>query len=230
LLRERYPRQRVLVQPHGVPAEEYERDRRDAARRAFPQIDRRPMFLMAGRIDKVKNQHWVVEQFAEVARRHPEALLVVAGSVTDAPYAQLVERTIRELGLGKNVLLTGPLPSGDPRLVGLFQEARALILPSLSETFGLVILEAWASGAPVISSRTSGALGLIKERENGWLFDLNEQDGFHRAMHAALTAPETARRMGEAGKTLVKANYDTIALAGRVKGLYEELIRAKGKR
>ncbi len=230
LLRQKYPNQRVLVQPHGVPAAEYERDRRAEARRAFPQIAGRPMFLMAGRIDKVKNQHWVAEQFAGVVRRHPEALLVIAGSVTDPPYARLLEQTIRELGLGKNILLTGPLPSGDPRLVGLFQEARALVLPSLSETFGLVILEAWASGAPVISSRTSGALGLVKEGENGWLFDVAEQDGFHRAMHAVLAAPENARRMGEAGKALVRTDYDTVALAGRVKHLYDELILEKARR
>jgi len=230
LLRQKYPQQRVLVQPHGVPAHEYERDHRADARRAFPQIAGRPMFLMAGRIDKVKNQHWAVAQFAEIARRHPQALLVVAGSVTDAPYAQLLDQTIGELGLGKNILLTGPLPSGDPRLVGLFQEARALILPSLSETFGLVILEAWASGAPVISSRTSGALGLVKEGENGWLFDVAAPDGLRRAMCAALAAPETARRMGEAGRRLVKTDYDTVALAGRVKRLYDDLIRAKVQR
>lgn len=228
LLRERYPRQRVFTLPHGVPASEYARDRRLEARQAFP-IAGRPMFLMAGRIDRVKNQHWVVEQFAGVIRRHPAALLVIAGSVTDPPYAEDLRQTVAKLGLEKNVLFTGALPSGDPRLAGLFQEARALILPSVSETFGLVILEAWASGRPVLSSRTSGALGLVREGENGCLFDLAAPEQFHRAIDGFLAAPDRASAMGDAGRRLVKSDYDTIALAGRVKGLYQELIHARRK-
>jgi glycosyltransferase involved in cell wall biosynthesis len=227
LLRQRYPQQRIVVQPHGVPAAEYERDRRAAAQEAFPQIAGRTVLLMAGRIDTVKNQTWAVEQFAEIFLRHPNALLVVAGSVTDPPYAAALQQSVQRLGLARGVLLTGPLPSGDPRLVGLFQLARSLILPSLSETFGLVILEAWASGAPVISSRTSGALELVVDGENGCLFDLKNPREFHAAVNGVLSYPDAAARMGQAGKGLVKSKFDTVALAGRVKSLYDELIQEK---
>ncbi|HWD21098.1 MAG TPA: glycosyltransferase family 4 protein [Verrucomicrobiae bacterium] len=227
LLEKRYPRQRIIVQSHGVPAAEYEKDCRAAALQAFPGIAGRPVLLMAGRIDTVKNQNWVVEQSAEIFRRHSNALLVIAGSVTDPPYANAVNDSIRRLGLAQNVLLTGPLPSGDPRLIGLFQSARALLLPSLSETFGLVILEAWACGAPVISSRTSGALDLVTDGENGCLFDLAKPAEFHAAVDGMLSYPDAAARLGQAGRWLVKASYDTVTLARRVKTIYEELIQEK---
>src|SRR5437762_2988778 len=77
----------------------------------------------------------------------------------------------------------------DPRLIGLMQEARVLLLPSLSETFGLVILEAWTAGTMVLSSRTSGASALIEHGRNGWLFDLEKPEMFHEALERTLAEP-----------------------------------------
>jgi len=153
---------------------EYEKDHREQARLAFPKIRGRDVLLNAGRVDPIKNQGWLLEQAPEIFRRHPNAILVLAGACTDQPYGEKTDRRIRELGLEKRVLLTGGLPPSDPRLIGLVQEARALLLPSLSETFGLVILEAWAAGTMVLSSRTSGASALIEHGQNGWLFDLEK--------------------------------------------------------
>jgi starch synthase len=118
------------------------------------------MLLCVGRIDPIKNQAWLLDQAPAIFQRHPNALLALAGPCTDEPYGELIDRKIKELGLQERVLLTGGLPPNDPRLIGLMQESSALLLPSLSETFGLVILEAWAAGTVVVSSRTSGPSAL----------------------------------------------------------------------
>ena len=57
-------------------------------------------------------------------------------------FGDALRARVTSTGLSGTVLLAGPLPSGDPRLIGLMQEARAVVLPSVSETFGIVILEA----------------------------------------------------------------------------------------
>jgi glycosyltransferase involved in cell wall biosynthesis len=227
LLRHRHPHQRVVVQPHGVAAEEYQKDHRAAARAAFPEIAGRKILLMVGRIDPVKNQRWVLEQAGCILKKFPETLLVLAGEPANAAEAEAVAAAIRRHGLEGFVLQTGGLPPMDPRLVGLFQLARALVLPSVSETFGLVILESWAAGRPVISSRTSGAMDLITPGEDGWLFDLDNAEGLHRAVDEAMTQPERASDMGLAGLGNVRTKYDSVALSGRVKALYEELIEEK---
>jgi glycosyltransferase involved in cell wall biosynthesis len=226
-LRGRYPTKRIRVQPHGVPAAVYAQDHREEARTAFPQIRDRPMLLLLGRIDPAKNQVWVIAQAKAIFQRHPQALVVLAGACTDLAYGDVVKKNVLRLGLESRVLLTGGLPPGDPRLIGLLQEAKAVILPSLAETFGLVILEAWAAGTPVIASKTFGASALIKDGYNGWLFDLTDQTGFHRAIDAALLRPELAKRLGAAGRDLVSAEYDATLLAGRMKNLYQQLIEEK---
>lgn len=227
LIRERHPGRRVVVQPHGVQAAMYAIDHRAAARAAFPQIKGRSLLLVPGRVDAVKNQGWLAEQAAELARRHPDALILSVGACTDAAYGDALTARIASQNLGHTMFMAGKLPPGDPRLIGLLQEAKAVLLPSVSETFGLVILEAWAAGTPVVSSRTSGATALVEPGKNGWLFDLDRPATFHAAVDALLAEPHRKAEWGEAGRRRVVADFDTAAIAGRMKRLYEDLIEEK---
>lgn len=223
LLKERYPDRRIVVQPHGVPLEKFAVDCREAVWQAYPQIRGSQIVLSVGRIDPVKNQSWLIEQATAILQRHPRSVVVLAGACTDAAYGEALQRRIVELGLADRVLVTGGLPPGDPRLVGLMQAAAVVALPSISETFGLVILEAWAAGAAVISSRTSGAIALIEPGTNGWLFSLDEPESFQTAVDEALGQPELATRFAEAGRRRVAEDYNSTTLAGRVARLYAQL-------
>ena len=227
LLKEKQTCKRIVVQPHGVPTSLYRKDHRETASEAFPSIRARRLLLAVGRIDPVKNQRWLVEQAPEIFRRHPDAMLALAGACTDEAYGESLKRKIDQLGLRQRVFLTGGLPPGDARLIGLFQSAEVIVLPSISETFGLVILEAWAAGTTVISSRTSGALDLIQHGENGWLFDLGAPQTLHQAVDCALLHPELRSRLAAAGGRVASAEYDTTVLAGRMKDLYDQLIAEK---
>ena len=227
LLRERYPSKRILVQAHGVPLALYQQDQRAAARQAFPQIQGKRVLLSVGRIDPVKNQGWLIEQAPAIFRKYPQTLLVLAGACTNEAYGDEMQKRIEESGLQNRVVLTGGLPPDDPRLIGLFQEAEALLLPSLSETFGLVILEAWATGTMVVSTRTSGAISLLRNGYNGLFFDLDTPETFHKALEQALAKSETARQLLSHGADEVSRKYNLNTLAGRMKRLYEELIEEK---
>jgi len=227
LLRERHPQKRIVVQSHGVPVPLYQMDRRETALTAFPQLRGRRVLLCMGRIDPFKNQAWLLKQVPEILRRHPELMLVMAGPCTDEPYGTLVDRKIRELGLKDRVLLTGALPPNDPRLIGLLQTATAVVLPSVSETFGLILLESWAAGTPILSSRTSGASALVKHGENGWLFDLERPETLHAVLDRTWANPKEAAEMAAQGLELVQREYSVSAVAGRMKKIYEEVIEEK---
>jgi len=226
LLQQQFPSKRVVVQPHGVPLETYRADQRQAALAAFPQIRDRQVLLSLGRIDPIKNQSWLLQQAPEVFKRYPNSLLVLAGPCTDEPYGERIQKIVSRPELRDRVLLTGVLPPNDPRVVGLLQLASALILPSLSETFGLVILEAWAAGTPVLAARTSGATALVEHRVNGWLFDLEEPETFHKALAHTLSQPALAKEMAQRG-SLISERYGVHSLGAKLKQLYEELIEEK---
>lgn len=224
LIRARHPGRRVVVQPHGVPAARFVSDQRAAARAAFPVVAGRPLLLVLGRIDPVKNQEWLIAQVAELVRRRPRLLLGLVGASMDRAYGEALRARVTREGLDANVWFAGNLPPGDPRLIGLLQEARAVVVPSVSETFGIVILEAWAAGTPVLSSRTSGAAALVDDGVNGRLFDLGQPSTFHAALEQLLAEPARGVQWGAAGRTKVVAEFDTVVLAGRMKRLYAELI------
>jgi glycosyltransferase involved in cell wall biosynthesis len=227
LLRDQHPGQRIQVQPHGVPMHLYQEEHRADACAAYPQIRGRQVLLCVGRIDPVKNQRWLIEEMPRLLRRHPSAMLVLAGASTNQLYSESLRDRIRQYEFQDRVLLTGGLPPGDPRLLGLFQQARVLLLPSVAETFGLVLLEAWAAGTTVIASRTSGASALVQDGRNGWLFDLKEVSAFHAAVDAALLRPDLAAQFAAEGARLVSTEYDSVTLAGRMRDLYGQLIEEK---
>ena len=83
------------------------------------------------------------------------------------------------------------------------------------------------TGTPVISSRTSGASALVKDGQNGWLFDLDRPPVFQELVDQALGKPEFAKQLARAGRRLIDEQYDSHILAGRMKNLYAQLIEEK---
>ncbi|HRI62636.1 MAG TPA: glycosyltransferase family 4 protein [Polyangium sp.] len=223
LLRAKYPSLRVEYIPHGVPCARYMRDHRDSAEQFLPAIRGKTVVLLVGRIDSVKNQGFLVECWPEVRRRLPDAVLVLVGPATDLEYQRQVQTRIRALGLESSVFLVGQLSADDLRLIGLFQTARVFVLPSSSEPFGLVLLEAWAAGCPVIASATSGAKLLVRDAENGFLFEPGNTHSFLQAFERTFENDERRKALGYAGQCMVQAHFDSTAMARRVLNLYSEL-------
>lgn len=227
LLRAKYPSLRVEYIPHGVSFARYARNHRDAAAQFLPAIQGKTLFLFVGRIDPVKSQDFLVDCWPQVKQRIANAVLVLVGSATDIEYERIVRTRIHSLGLDSSVFLTGPMPSDDPRLIGLFQCAHAFVLPSISETFGMVLLEAWAAGCPVIASATSGAKQLVRNGENGVLFEVGSKPSFLHAVERTFAHDEHRQGLGAVGQRMVQTQFDSRVLGRRVRDLYKDLCVGK---
>jgi len=130
---------RVVVVPQGV----------DARFRPAPEPAREPWLLYVGRFDPYKNVPRLVEVFARVRERVPDARLRIVGE-PDPRYPE-ARRTAERLGLGdETIRWDGYL--GDEGLVAAYQGAAAAVLLSSYEGFGLPVLEAMACGVPVVCS------------------------------------------------------------------------------
>ena len=105
----------------------------------------------------------------------------------------------------------------------LRQQARTCVLSSTAEPFGIVILEAWAAGTPVLSTRTSGPLTLIDHSRTGLLYDLNVPATFHQAIDSVFTDEALHRHLREEALAEVLAKYDVNTIAGRVAKVYDTL-------
>jgi starch synthase len=226
LLQEKYPRQRIIVQPHSVPAAQYAVDSRAAALKAYPQIADRDLIVKVARLDPAKNLPWLVRQLPAIKRRHPRAMLVLIGAGTTQSVVEELHHEIARLGLTNDVLLTGGLASGSAELIGLIQTARLFVLSSTAEPFGIVILEAWAAGTPVLSSRTSGASSLIEHGRTGLLYDLDKLADFHCGIDTLMINNKLHRHLSAEAREHVRAEFDVPTIGGRVARVYEELVEA----
>jgi len=135
-------------------------------------------FLYVGRLSPEKNVDGLIESFAAAACRQD---LVLCG---DGPMRAQLERQARELGIADRVHFTGLKTSRE--LPRYYAFARAFVLPSTREPWGLVVNEAMASGLPVIvSTRCGCAEDLVHNGENGFAFDPAEPGSLTAALRGA---------------------------------------------
>ncbi|MGO8920834.1 MAG: MSMEG_0565 family glycosyltransferase [Stellaceae bacterium] len=177
--------QNVLARDYGISAARVgngvdtarfspEADDRDAPLRARLGLGQGPVYLSVGGIEERKNTRRILEAFLRVRQAQPAAQLVIAGgaslldhSVARASFAAVLRESRLDFGPGAPVVPTGPLPDRD--MPPLYRLADALVFPSLREGFGLVVLEAMASGTPVIVSRLAPFTEYLAESDCLWV-------------------------------------------------------------
>jgi len=100
-----------------------------------------------------------------------------------------------------------------------------LVLPSRTDSFGRVFLEAWQYGKPVIGARAGGIPGVIKHEENGLLVPFGNTKALAESLARLLSSPELCARLGAKGKAELPVKYDQLTNLGRIVELFESLSR-----
>ena len=181
-------------------------DNRHFARRtvaADPGWSAEPYLLTVSRFIPEKNLGFLLDAYALYASVNPESrlpLIIVGDGVERA----MLEARIRALSLGHLVHLPGFRQYDD--LPTIYAGARAFILPSVFEPWGLVVNEAMAAGLPVLVSRACGcAADLVREGVNGFTFGPRDPQELARLLGVLARDQQMASRMGAAGRDMIAA-------------------------
>ena len=172
-----------------------------------------PVFLFVGSGFERKNLAGAIAALAEL--RHRDARLLVVGQ---DKHARGYHRLARRLGVGSRVHLVGRQQDVRP----WYGAADALVLPTLYDPFANVVLEAMASGLPVITSFKCGAVDWVRSGENGLLCDALDTSALARHMET-LCEPRTRDRIGAAGRDTVQP-FTLTRMADQLIALYRELL------
>lgn len=105
----------------------------------------------------------------------------------------------------------------------VLDRAKFLMLPSRSDSFGIVLLEAWAHGVPVIAARAGGIPGVVDDGANGLLVSFADVNGLANAAERILTDEMFAQRIGEAGREKVRVQYSWDVVVERVRDQYRQI-------
>ncbi|MBU8869492.1 MAG: glycosyltransferase [Gemmatimonadales bacterium] len=175
-------------------------------------------FLFLGRLVPYKGLPVLIE----AVRKVPEADLVIVG---EGPVKEELEELVSAGNLERRVSMVGSLEQSD--IVRLMSRARALVLPSIdsSETFGLVQLEAMASGVPVVATDLpTGVPEVGVDGETGLLVPPGDPDALAGALRKLLTDPDTVGRLGRNGSCRFQERFTRSTMIGQLVTWYETLL------
>jgi glycosyltransferase involved in cell wall biosynthesis len=182
------------------------------------------LVLNVSRIDTQKNQLLLLEAFGQFRAQSPKSHLVLIGPETQPSYANTLRDYIAANNLLGCVKFLPGMRNDNPELIQAFHACDAFVLPSIHEPFGIVVLEAWSSGKPVIVSSVGGLKTLVREGETGLFIDPNAVDAT-TALAVKLgrlaAEPELLRRIGEAGRREARCRYDWAQVSQQLETLYQ---------
>ena len=178
-------------------------------------------FISIGTLEHKKGMDALLRAFERVCRRVPDAVLTVCG---DGPDAEALSRQARELGIGDKVTFTGQVSREE--VARRLRQSQCFVLPSRSETFGVVFIEAMACGLPIVMTKTS-AWELLVLPETGLAVDIDDESGLADAMCSVAENydaydPERIRQS-------CIDRFSDRAVAERLTEIYRGVLRRRGK-
>ncbi len=214
--------ERVRVVSPGVDTDVFTPGDRDAAKRALG-LEGRAVVLFVGRLQHLKSPDIAVRAVAELARRAPELdpVLVVVGGPSGRAGLQRedIDKLAADAGIPDRVVMHEPIEHR--RLPELYRAADVQLVPSRTESFGLVALEASACGTPVVATDVGGLRTAVWNGHTGLLVDGADPVDFAAAMLEILGDPARAAAMGESGSHYAR-RFDWRQAAAGLLAVYEE--------
>jgi glycosyltransferase involved in cell wall biosynthesis len=202
------PEEKIIVKPHFVPND------------PGPRTTEGTCALFVGRLAEEKGLDLLLDVW------HQDRLpLVIVG---DGPLRSHLERRVKEAQLS-NVSFAGFQDRNGVN--ALLRQARFLIMPSTwFETFGLVLIEAFAHSVPVIATRIGAIADVVREGETGLLFEINNRADLSAKVSELEVNPARLAAMGEAARHEYEAMYSARAVAQQLRAVYTRAIGCSGER
>ena len=189
LARETKPDQEISVIYNGVDVENFKpEDRGRDMSKSSPFI----ITPGASRLTARKGLKYLIEAVKDLSGKYPEIQLKIMG---DGDARADLENLAKDLKIENYVKFLGRIPRG--KTAPYYQEASVFVLPSLNEGMSNAMLEALASGLPIIATDTGGTKELVKDGENGYIIKMKDSDDIAEKIEKLINDSELRIKMGE---------------------------------
>jgi phosphatidylinositol alpha-1,6-mannosyltransferase len=215
------PAARMSRLPPGVDERVFHPGSGGAAVRAALGLTDRPVVVCVSRLVRRKGQDTLIAALPRILAAEPDTVLLIVGG---GPYLPRLRKLAESLGVARSVLFTGEVPWSE--LPAHYGAGDVFAMPCRTrrggldvEGLGMVYLEASATGLPVIAGDSGGAPDAVLDGETGYVVPGRARDELADRVVRLLRDPALRRRLGEAGRAWVEADWRWELLAGRLRGL-----------
>lgn len=184
----------------------------------FKASDHNQILLAVATLHPRKGLKYLIKAFQKIHNKKPSTRLIIAG---EGPERVILEKLISNLGLVNKVMLLGQRDD----INKLMQSADLFILPSLKEAFGLVIIEAFATGLPVIATEVGGIPEIIINQKNGLLIKPANRFAIEKAIEKLLRHPQLAQTLAKNAKITLK-EFSANKMALETEKIYKLLLNS----
>jgi glycosyltransferase involved in cell wall biosynthesis len=184
-----------------------------------------PLLFLPSRITEKKGHVDSIRVLGRLKRMGVNANIAFAGRSEDVAFLEKLNRVIRKEGLQKHVIFDGEVSPKEMRK--WYQASAIVILPSLTEGLGRILLEAQAMERPVVAYNVGGVSDAFLDGESGYLIKKGDVQDFTRRIRELLENPEKRQKMGRAGRLYVQNNFSLESLAERHENFYQDAINKR---
>ena len=202
-----------------VPAEDRSREWRSSG------LPGRFGIAIFGRVRHQKGTDLFVEAMCRLLPQFPDFTAVIIGAVTpdQIPFANNLKRIIAVAGLSERIQFLGEQPAAEIPL--WFRRMSIVVAPQRWEGFGLVPLEAMASGCAVVATGVGAAYHVIADKHTGYLVSPEDLDGLIFRLQILMGDPQHTAKMGQAGRAHVVNHFSIEREAAELERVYESIWR-----
>ncbi len=172
---------------------------------------------VVGRLVPIKGHEYLVAAAKEIINEFGNTIFVFVG---DGYLESRLKRQAESIGIRDNFIFTG-WRSDAVKIIALFD---ILVVPSLNEGMGKVLIEGMALGKPIVASSVGGITDLVNNGDNGLLVPPRDSDTLGEAVLKLLRDKNLAKELGENGKANVCPEYDLFVMVRQIEDLYESLL------
>ncbi len=170
-----------------------------------------------GRLVPIKGHKYLVSAAKKIVREFHNTVFVFVG---DGYLNASLERQAESIGVRKNIIFTGWRKDA-AEILDLFD---ILVLPSLNEGMGKVLVEGMALGKPIVASSVGGIIDLVRDGENGILVPPRDSDALGNAILQLIKNKNLAEELGKNGKAKIYPEFDASVMVKEIDDLYESLL------
>jgi len=210
---------RIKVHRMGIDLSRFEFRKRPVSKNGTLNI------LTVARLVEKKGIEYGIKAVAQVLREYPDIVYRIAG---DGPLLKKLEGLIQHLKVGENIHLLGPVEQAG--VINLMMKSDILLAPSVTAKDGdqegipVVLMEAFGTGLPIISTFHSGIPELVQDGVSGFLVPERDVEGLREKLIDLISKPELRLEMGLAGRKFVEKEYDIVKLNNSLAATYESML------